>query len=144
MESKYTFNKNSWHCRCAQLSGSMKWKIMNGRQIDICEYIRAVITGMIGIGLLSIIAGFVLAVLVFMASGLLAWYAYMCIHMELIEPSPEAFVAILFICALSIFKIIECCFEWYSNKTFDRTTNLFHNAVWEKFKNKQCFKISFK
>jgi hypothetical protein len=138
----YTLNSKSWHFWLASEWGS---RIYVGEGIDICSYIRRVISGffkMIGAGIMA--ALFIGLILAGEGSFLYAAYQLTFGDINLITEAVGTLAAIA--AALNVLLLIGAVKAWTEENDISLSvpTPGFISLAAKKFKSKTCFMINFK
>ena len=123
-------SRNSWHYKVACLGGGIP------RTRDICAYTSDVFTGLVGIGVLTIIAGYSL----FVIGNVIAWIAAILVNGVFIEPNFFTMMGIFFF--VITFPII-LLLGYILNRHFKdkKPEPSFIRTAYLSWKNKWCTKI---
>lgn len=153
---EYTFSNKSWHFKLANVGVQRVWDF---EQIDICSYIRKVLAGAITFGAAAVA---VVSIVTFFGYGFitLGIWLYECITTGVwVLPNPIARLMAISI-MIAVFGCIIFGIKHLLEKLQDRYINhvvkhrhpqlmeekepSFIGAAYRKFKDKTCFRITFK
>jgi len=121
-------SRNSWHYKVACLGGGIP------RTRDICAYTSDVLTGLVGVGVLTIIAGFSL----FIIGNVIAWIAAVLVNGMFIEPNFFTMMGIFFF--VITFPII-LLLGYILLSVYEEKKHSFIWTAYSSWKNKWCTKI---